>query len=242
MCRKELLGAALALLVLPAVAPAQNRLFRGRSRPAATPVARVVPAAGVSQGTVVTAGYNTPAAMPAVGHHHPVYPPHGGSDCVCPTPSGGCPGPCHPPAIAGHHGGIVRVCKDLPYEITPPEGGTVVIKPYYGKPVAFKADVKVPVAVTECLETIEFKDIYLHVGLCVVRVCVPCAICTDKVERCEERTRPEVAVEAYRRRDNCIDVYALNVPGLPKKFILHPRITEDDYKKEFPGKPVPTYP
>jgi hypothetical protein len=194
-----------------------------------------------SVGTVGSAGVGVqgPTCLTCAGS--PAGAP--GFDCPCPPGSGGCPGPCTRPQIFYHPERCLPElkCEDIPYEVTPALPGNCIEIPFYGKPVTFKATTKVPVIVVECEEIIEFKDITIRFKCCDVKVCIPCRKCWKKTERCVE-TDVEVNLEALRRRDQTIDVYALNVPGLPKRFVLRPQMTEAQYKGEFPNKPIPTYP
>lgn len=164
--------------------------------------------------------------------------------CPCPPGSSGCKDDCiNPPRIIHkpYNCPPSEVCKPIPVVITPGPGPDCVEIPFYGKPVAFKHKAKVPVVLIECEEVIRFMDYTIDLKCCEIKLCVPCERCIVKREKCVEQEK-EVSIEAFRRRDGTIDVYALNVPGLPTKFVLRLKMSESDFKAAYPGHPVPTYP
>lgn len=164
--------------------------------------------------------------------------------CPCPPGSGPCKDDCtNPPRITykPYNCPPSQVCTPIDVTVTPGPTPDCMEIPFYGKPVTSKQKVNVPVRVIECEEVIRFKDYTIDLKCCEITVCVPCERCVVKRERCVEQER-EVTVEAYRRRDQTIDVYAIGVAGLPTKYVLKLKMMEQDFKAAYPSAAVPTYP
>jgi hypothetical protein len=205
-------------------------------------------------GVIISGPVVVPGVMPAgpfpppgmVIYSAPVYPV--GQDC-CPCPpgsSGNCKDDCkssYPFKIVPRPENCptTRTCTPINVTTLPLDKTDCKDIPFYGKPVAFKKPLKVPTLVEECREEIRFKDVTVSFFCCEITVCVQCEKCYVKTKRCVE-VEKEVAIEAYRRQDQSIDVYGQDVPGLPKQFVLQLKMKEADFKAAYPNAPLPTYP
>lgn len=238
MDRKMWLAAAVALAV---AGSAEAQVFRGRTTSGTSPAPAApsgtqyyVGPGGVLYAAPVPPAYVAPGVVQS-------------ADPCCPCPPGGsgrCKDDCtNQPRITYHPENCppTQVCKPIGVTITPSPEPECVNIPFYGKPISSKQKVKVPVHYMECEEVIRFEDYTINLKCCSITVCVPCEVCQVKREKCVEQER-EVAIEAYRRRDQTIDVYALNVPGLPTKYVLRLKMSEPDFKTAYPGLNPPTYP
>jgi hypothetical protein len=133
-------------------------------------------------------------------------------------------------------------CEPIPYTITPPSKVDCENFPFYGKPVSFKFEVEIPKIVETCRETWRFETINIILPCCTVYACVPCEKVFTKTKECKKVKRLS-ELEASRREDGTIDVYVLNVPGMPSKYVERLRLSQPEYIGLFgTTTPVPVYP
>ena len=168
----------------------------------------------------------------------------GASSCVCGSPiPGHCNGICTaPPTIVPNHCPPEQpVCHKIPRTLTP-INSTCVCYDFYGPPKMFQSMVEVPVIREECRETWKFETIHIPLPCCTVTVCVPCEKCFTKSKVCVKEKKTS-KLEAYMREDKTIDVYVLDVPGMPTKYVERLMLGETEYKNIFgSNSPVPTPP
>jgi hypothetical protein len=240
MYQKMWLAMAVSLTL---TASAEAQIFRNRTMYGGPGV--VSPAPSAPQYYVGPGGtlYAMPSGNPGIVYGGPLQ----STDACCPCPPG--PGRCHddctnPPRIIykPYNCPPTEDCKPIEVTITPGPKPDCVEIPFYCKCIDFKFTEKVPVRVIECEEIIRFKDYTIDLKCCEITVCVPCERCIVKREKCELRPL-EVKIHACRRtKDKTIDVYALDVPGMPTNYVLHLRMSEDEFKKAYPGIAPPVCP
>lgn len=157
-------------------------------------------------------------------------------NCGCSNPSGSCwdlGGNCITPVIIPGTCCIETNCKDIPVVFCPQPDINCVKKPAYQECKSEKRKVKVPETKEICEEFLKFKNIDVPFPCCKVQVCVPCAICVKKSKVCEPVIK-EITVEICKRWDNSFDVYAINVPGMPTKYVLELAVKQGDLDTKFP--------
>lgn len=93
------------------------------------------------------------------------------------------------------------------------------------------AIVPVPVIEVKQVERCDFKKYTYKVGYdkdhkcCEVTVCVPCQSCLVDTKVCVIKDLPE-KVQICERQDGSFDVYVLDAPGMPQKWLLYVSITK----------------
>lgn len=134
----------------------------------------------------------------------------------------GCPPGVNKPVITSS-GGLDCKGEDC-ISIEPPVVGKLeCVKdkiPFYVRCVQFRAHVPVPVLICRETETIEFKTVdVVAEPCCKFRVCVPCRKCVKCEKTCELRSK-EADLRICIRPNGNIDIYVLNVPGMPTEWLL----------------------
>lgn len=188
-----------------------------------------------------TQPYSVPTPAPAVSGTTVVVTP--ASNCPClPAPTGHCSDNCVAPfQLTPSNCPVVRNECDIPFTVTPIQQPVCQTHAFYGPSQKFQDVVNVPVLVETCTEVIKFETVAINLQCCTVSVCVPCKKITEKTQACTSLPK-KIDLESFRRKDGMIDVYALNVPGMPTKYVQRQKMSEDEYKVVFRGAPVPMYP
>lgn len=88
-------------------------------------------------------------------------------------------------------------------------------------------------------QTIEFKTLKYTVKCCEITVCVPCKECCEVTEDCEMQDVKATVIAKRRTGTNNYDVYALNVPGMPKEYMLYLNTPEAEVENGLPGVLLP---
>jgi hypothetical protein len=131
----------------------------------------------------------------------------------------------------------------VPFEdpLLPPGKPNCVQIDFYGPKKDFKGEVEVPIVLEVRRESWNFKTVSVPIPCCTIFVCIPYEKCWTITKECQSKLT-KVDLEAYMREDRTIDVYVMNVPGLPRMYIQRQKLTESQYLTHFPGAPVPTPP
>ena len=137
--------------------------------------------------------------------------------------------------------GGVTPGKELPVEFTPGDfervPGTVL--GYYDFEISFHGPTKVPVIQQNGEYQLVFKKLRFSKDCCDIEVCVPCRHdlhVTGGV--CRADTRVVQLVARRVRKTGAIDIYAVNVPGMPKEYLIHRNLTLAAAHAEFPGSNI----
>jgi hypothetical protein len=109
---------------------------------------------------------------------------------------------------------------------------------YCKQTIKGKANIDVPVEVVFQQQTFKFGTITIPLPCCDVTICVPCEECWIPTKRCELRSLPQT-LEFCIRYDDRIDVYALDVPGMPNRYLVHLGLTRDRFQQLFPNIQLP---
>lgn len=134
----------------------------------------------------------------------------------------GCPPGVNRPVLTSTGGPDCKAEECI--DIEPPVVGKLeCVKdkvPFYVRCIPFRAPVPVPVLICRETETIEFKTVEIAAERCCkYRVCVPCKKCVTCEKTCELRTK-EADLRVCIRPNGNIDIYVLNVPGMPTEWLL----------------------
>jgi hypothetical protein len=163
-------------------------------------------------------------------------------DCGTPTDCKG-EGPCqtvNEPKITKSDGPDCETTKCVPVENKPEgelpsiDGGHTL---FYRKCVKFEGTVNVPHYVLNKKDTLVFAKRSYSSQCCTFAVCVVECCCTTTKRECDLRPR-KVTLEACIRQTGEIDVYVLDVPGMPKRWVLLLGISVNELQqrhREFPG-------
>jgi len=134
-----------------------------------------------------------------------------------------------------------KMCTPIPFDSTlvgkliEIDGGTL---PFYKAKSFAKGDVSIPVQKKTTVETIEFGTVTITLPCCEVEICIPCKFCKQDVFVCDTK-KELIDIEVAVRQDGTIDVYALNVKGMPKRYVAFLAMSPDAFKKAFPNVPIP---
>jgi len=205
-----------------------------------TPTSPTPPGSPVPPGTPTTPNRPTPA-VPGTPRT-PDKPWYECEDCGTTTDCKG-EGPCakeNPPTITKSDGPgcETTICVPVPNK---PEGELPSVEGnhtlFYRKCVKFEGNVQVPHYVLDKKDTLLFAKRSYSSPCCTFQVCVVECCCTNTTKDCALRER-KVALEACIRQTGEIDVYVLDVPGMPKRWVLLLGITLDELRRQhsaFPG-------
>lgn len=142
-------------------------------------------------------------------------------------------GPCTPECKVGKNAPVVEPvnsaecpnseeCKpiDVPIDLNIPTETTT--EHFYVDCKEDAAHVPVPVIVQKTTEVCKFKQVEYTVKCCKIKVCIPCERCEKKTTKCEVRVSTEKQkIKVCKRRDGTYDVEVLDVPGMPKRWLLY---------------------
>ncbi len=157
----------------------------------------------------------------------------GVSCCPCNGGTGNCTPACrlgiNEPEINSNCPDGTTVCTDIPVELGEPLVPTTVEEMFYDSETPHRATVTVPGIEIRTTERCEFKRHTYMVDCCEITVCVPCRSCKTTSKRCVPK-RAEHDILVKLRKDGTYDVFVLNVPGMPKQWLLVMAGTKLDVK------------
>lgn len=138
--------------------------------------------------------------------------------------------PCTPECKKGKNDPVVTSkcppgsedCKPIPIEVVPGIEKIETDEKFYVKCDNYEAKVPVPVLEVKKTERCEFKKYTYSVDCCEITVCVPCKRCVTESKKCVTKIsdKPQ-KIRICERRDGTVDVYVLDVPGMPKQWLLY---------------------
>jgi len=233
------------------------QILRGRQRsfvqapqqqpPPAPPANPVPPSRSVPPGGPPGAPPNqpTPAAPGTPTGNPPGTPGKPWYECEDCAPTTECKGegPCekdNPPKIVKSDGPGCETTTCVPVD-NKPDGelpsvpGTYT--PFYKKCVDFTGKLDVPHYVLNKADTLMFAKKSYSSPCCTYQVCVVECCCTTTTKGCALHER-DVQLQACIRQNDLIDVYVLNVPGMPKRWVRYMGISLNELRghfRQFPG-------
>ncbi len=242
---RNVFGLALAAcLALTTMAQAQRRVVY--TQPAPSQPQYTQPVYGpASQGVVVSErviSETVISSQPAEAGGAPRAKPL--SPCPPGSPCGSLPGMphCKPPTIT-HVSSPLCECKEECKPITIAIVGTIptydTMTPFYKHCVDSTDKVCVPVIVSSTEEYFKFETKTIDLICCKIDVCVPTERCLRTSKKCEVRERADTKIQACRRYNGTIDVYAIDVPGMYAKYVLNMAITDQEFKTLYPNAKAP---
>ena len=173
----------------------------------------------------------TPAAAPAGSKTV-----SGVSCCPCNGGTGKCTPECkkgkNEPEVSSLCPPGTTECKDIPVVVDGSLETTTSEEKFYVSEEPYEAFVKVPAIEIKSTERCEFKRIKYKVDCCEISVCVPCQSCITKSKKCVLNTsKVKHKILVKLRRDGTYDVYVLDVPGMPKQYLVVNEGTKQDVKE-----------
>lgn len=155
--------------------------------------------------------------------------------CSTPTPPcGPCNDVCKEYTIKPGTCSSSTSCTPIPVVYTTPVEPSCEKIPYYINCKKERREALVPKIVETCREFYRFKTIKINI-CCEIEVCVPCEKCCEKKKECKAvKECIDVDVCELQGHPGHYDVYALNVPGMPTKFVLARDISLNEVNQRFP--------
>lgn len=222
------------------------QILRGRQRsyqqaPQASPPPGTTPPPAGSPSTPSRPNQPTPAGSPPKNPTPGDKPWYQCDDCGNPDCKG--EGPCekvNEPKITQSGGPdcTTRDCVEIKNRAVgdlPSVPGTYT--PFYKECIKFNGTVKIPHHVLNKQDELLFAKKSYAVDCCKFTVCVVQCCCTTTTKGCDLRPL-QVKLEACIRQNGLIDVYVLNVPGMPERWVYLMGIGLNDLRtqfSEFPG-------
>ena len=131
----------------------------------------------------------------------------------------GCKKGLNEPEIENGHACSTEDCEDIEVKMDGELERVCEETPFYTKCCPVEAHAPVPVIVCKKIETLQFKTHRVSSDpCCAFTVCVPCKKCWKTEKKCELR-KTKAKLEVCLRQSGTVDVYVLNVPGMPTKWL-----------------------
>jgi len=101
----------------------------------------------------------------------------------------------------------------------------------------FQGTTAIPVIVIDAREELLFGKQTYGDKCCKYTVCVVTECCCIETKKCANKNK-HVNMQACLRHDgDTVDVYVVNEPGFPVRWVLHLGLTKAEYKTKFPNGP-----
>ncbi len=153
----------------------------------------------------------------------------GVSCCPCNGGTGTCTPACekgkNAPKVESKCPPGSTTCKDIPVVVAGDLVTTTVEELFYVECKPNEAVVPVPAIEIKKTELCEFKKHTYKVDCCEITVCVPCRTCKTESKKCVISSGKH-KLRVCLRRDGTYDVYVLDVPGMPKEWLLYMEATK----------------